>query len=354
MNRYREALLCLLTALACCGLATAQAPASLPTLQPQVNELGADLFAHASSTGMVLVVVRNHEVFVQGFGETAPGSGVAPTQDSLLRLCSLSKIFATDLLVKLVQDGAVHLDDPLQKFASPHIEVPARDNRSITLLDLATHTAGLTREVGTAPRRTPHFTYPDYAERWRWLPEQHLLSTPGTVAVYSNVGFDLLGDAMQQAAHEPYARLLFERTTKPLGLRETGFTPTPEQCSHLLAGAKNEGPCTDTQNTAASSGLYSTGADMVRWLQYLLGTEAPAIAAQTPDAQAVYLRPAQLRSQQGLDHAGRPSGIGLGWMHLLPDGDPSAIVEKTGGGAGFVTYIALNPANHTASRTLTT
>jgi D-alanyl-D-alanine-carboxypeptidase/D-alanyl-D-alanine-endopeptidase len=34
-------------------------------------------------------------------------------------------------------------------------------------------------------------------------------------------------------------------------------------------------------------------------------------------------------------------------MHLLPEGDRSAIVEKTGGGAGFLTYIALNPANHT-------
>jgi D-alanyl-D-alanine-carboxypeptidase/D-alanyl-D-alanine-endopeptidase len=326
---------CLLTALAWCRPLGAQAP--LPRLEQQATELGTELFAHASSTGMVLVVVRGHEVFVRGFG-------VVPTQDSLLRLCSLSKIFATDLLVKLVQEGTVHLDDPLQRFAPEHVQVPAREGRSITLQDLATHTAGLTREVGTPPRHTPHFTYPDHAERWRWLPLQELYAKPGTAAVYSNIGFDLLGDAMEQATQEPYARLLYERTTAPLGLRETGFTPTAEQCGHLLRGTRDEGPCTDTQNTAASSGLYSTGADMVRWLQYLLGTEAPA---QVPAAQAVYLRPAQLRSQQGLDHAGRPSGIGLGWMHLRPEGDPAAIVEKTGGGAGFVTYIALNPAQHT-------
>ena len=194
MYRYS---LCLLAALAGSRSTTAQTLPSLSDLQQQATVLGDELFAHASSTGMVLVVVRDHEVYVHGFGETAPGSGVAPTQDSLLRLCSLSKIFATDLLVKLVQDGDVHLDDPLQKFVSPHVMVPARDNRSITLLDLATHTAGLTREVGTAPRRTPHFTYPDYTARWEWLPKQQLLSKPGTVAVYSNIGFDLLGDAMQ-------------------------------------------------------------------------------------------------------------------------------------------------------------
>ncbi len=325
----------------------AQAPAPLPDLQQQATMLGAEFFAHATSTGMVLVLVRGHEVAFRGFGETAPGSGVPPTPESLLRLCSLSKIFATDLLVKLVQQGTVRLDDPLQSYAPPHVMVPARDGRSITLLHLATHTAGLAREAGTPPRGTPHFTFPAYTQRWRWLPAQHLLSKPGTAALYSNIGFDLLGDALERAAREPYARLLAERTTTPLGLRETGYTPTAAQCARLLTGVHDEGPCTDTQSTAASSGLYSTGADMERWLQYLLGTDTPRIPAQTADAQAVYVQPKSLLRQQGLDHAGAPSGIGLGWMHLLPEGDRSAIVEKTGGGAGFLTYIALNPANHT-------
>jgi len=47
---------------------------------------------------------------------------------------------------------------------------------------------------------------------------------------------------------------------------------------------------------------------------------------------------------QGLDHAGEPSGIGLGWVHTLAPADPSPneIIEKTGGGGGFLTYIALN------------
>jgi D-alanyl-D-alanine-carboxypeptidase/D-alanyl-D-alanine-endopeptidase len=35
-------------------------------------------------------------------------------------------------------------------------------------------------------------------------------------------------------------------------------------------------------------------------------------------------------------------------MHLPPAGDPSHIVEKTGGGAGFTSYIAMIPARHIA------
>jgi D-alanyl-D-alanine-carboxypeptidase/D-alanyl-D-alanine-endopeptidase len=297
---------------------------------------------------MTLVVVRGHasappETLFRGYGETFPGSAQRPTADSILRLCSLTKIFTTDLLIKLTADNTVQLSDKLQLFAPPHVLVPSRPGHAITLEDLATHTSGLAREVGNAPQGTPHFTFPDYRYRWHWLPNQRLKSIPGTAALYSNVGFDLLGDALSQAAHEPYATLLAQRATTPLGMHETGYTPNAGQCARLLRGANDEGPCTDTQSTTGSSGLYSTPTDMTLWLEYLLGLTTPP---QSAAAQAVYIQPESLRSQSGLDHAGSPTGIGLGWMHVLSG--PSEIIEKTGGGAGFTTYIAINHATQTA------
>ena len=315
----------------------AQTP--LPDLA-QTDALGQDLFMKSGSTGMVLVVVRDGKVFFRGYGETAPGSGQLPTQSSILRLCSLSKIFATDLFIKLAGDKLVRLDDPLQKFAPADVKVPGKPGHPISLADLATHTSGLPREVGRAPKGTPHFTFPDHDYRWHWLPKQILKTTPGTVALYSNVGFDLLGDALEKAAHKPYAQLLYDRTTRPLGMSETGFTPNPAQCQRLLQGAHDEGPCTDTQSSAGSSGIYSTATDMMLWLKYLL-------TAQIPTAQAVYIQPETLLKQSGLDHAGAPTGIGLGWMHIAST-DGSDITEKTGGGAGFLTYIALRQSHHTA------
>ena len=79
--------------------ALAQAPSlpSLPDLR-SADSRGADLFLQSGSTGMVLVVVRDNQVFFRGYGETAPNSHQLPTQDSLLRLCSLTKIFTADVL----------------------------------------------------------------------------------------------------------------------------------------------------------------------------------------------------------------------------------------------------------------
>lgn len=308
------------------------------------ESLGADLYANSGATGLVLVVVRGNQVYFHGYGQAVPGSHTPPTRDSVVRLCSLTKIFTTDLLAKLMSDGTVHLDDTLKKYAPEGAVVPEK-GAPITLEDLATHTAGLEREIGTAPRRTPHFSYPDYETRWHWLASAQLKFTPGTQAYYSNVGFDLLSDALAAATQTPYATLLETRTLKPLRMWQTTFFPNAAQCERLMTGAHEEGPCTITASTEGSSGLYSTPADMEKFLSYLVGAGQPA---QADDAHGVYLLPSSLNGQYGLDHAGRPSGIGLGWMHLGANEDVSHIIEKTGGGAGFTTYIAIHPASHTA------
>jgi serine-type D-Ala-D-Ala carboxypeptidase/endopeptidase len=320
--------------------------APLPQLQ-SADPFLADLFLRSGSTGMVVVVVRDNQTWMQSYGQTSPGSHQKPSADSLVRLCSLSKIMTTDLLMKLVADRRVSLSDPLQKFAPPHVTVPVltvsgQSARPITLLDLATHTAGFPREIAYPAGDSGHFTFPDYSFRWQWLPGYRLRFLPGTAAHYSNIGFDLLADALSAAAGKPYAQLFAERIAKPLGLQDTTVSPTAGECARLLIGARNEGRCTDTTAAAGSGGMYSTANDMTRWLRYLL--DLPGVPVhQDPSATATYIPATQLRWTQGLGRAGVPIGIGLGWVHINQPDDPAMIIEKTGGGAGYTTYIALNP-----------
>ena len=323
--------------------------AALPQLQ-SADPLVAELFRQSASTGMVVVVVRDNETWMQSYGQTYPGSHQKPNADSLLRLCSLTKIMTTDLLVKLVADRRVSLSDPLQKYAPRNVIVPVRTVRGqsgppITLRDLATHTAGLPREIAYPAGDAGHFTFPDYNFRWQWLPGYRLRFPPGTAAHYSNIGFDLLADALSAAAGKPYPQLFAERVAKPLGLRDTTLSPTPAECARLLIGAKNEGVCSDTTAAAGSGGMYSTANDMTRWLKYLLNLPGVPMH-QDPAATATYIPASELRWTQGLGRAGVPSSIGLGWVHLNQPDDPTMIIEKTGGGAGYNTYIALNPARH--------
>jgi D-alanyl-D-alanine-carboxypeptidase/D-alanyl-D-alanine-endopeptidase len=322
------------------------AAAPLPAQQPlPVNEAdawGAAIFAGSGETGMVMVVVRGNQVLIRGYGETAPGSGIKPDASSLLRLCSISKIFTGDLLVRLAAERKVGLNDPLERSA-PHGKVVPQGpgDAPITLLDLATHTAGLTREVSSYPRNTPHFTFPNYTYRWNWLPTQKITSTPGSDAVYSNIGFDLLGDALATGAHKSYVKLLDEDILQPLGLHDTTVWPNQQQCARLLRGSGDEGPCTGTEQSAASGGVYSTGTDMARMMESLMHVDG--VPPQPVEAMAVYIQPSQLKRMDGLSHAGDPTGIGLGWVQLGDSNAGGAVMQKTGGGAGFWTYIALIP-----------
>lgn len=295
---------------------------------------------------MVLVVVRNGEVMVKGYGETSPGSGSTPDSHSEVRLCSLSKVFAGDLLTRLSAAGTVSLSDPLVRYAPLRANVPrGPDGKPITLEDLALHTSGLPREVLPSPAKAPHFTFPSYATRWAWLPRQKLITPPGTAALYSNVGFDLLGDALASASGKSYAQLLHDTLLQPLDMWDTTLVPSKDQCARLMQPLKDEGPCTETLASGASSGLYSTAADMTKLLRYLL--HIPGSTRRPAAELSVYLKPAQLKSVQGLSHAGDPTGIGLGWVQLGDPDSPSALMEKTGGGAGFTTYIALMPSRQT-------
>jgi serine-type D-Ala-D-Ala carboxypeptidase/endopeptidase len=320
--------------------------APLPQLQ-SADPFLANIFHRSGSTGMVVVVVRGNETWMQSYGQTHPGSHQKPSADSLVRLCSVSKIMTTDVLVKLVADGRVSLADPLQKYAPRNVTVPVltvrgERSRPITLLDLATHTAGFPREIAFPEGDSGHFTFPDYSFRWQWLPGYRLKFPPGTAAHYSNIGYDLLGDGLAAAAGKSYPQLFAERIAKPLGLRDTTVSPTAAECARLLIGARNEGRCSDTTAAAASGGMYSTANDMTRWLKYLLNLPGVPVH-QDPSATATYIPAKQLRWTQGMGRAGIPNGIGLGWVHLNEPDDPAMIVEKTGGGAGYNTYIALNP-----------
>lgn len=212
--------------------ATGTARASSPLLEQAVDLPGYAMWSDSGAPGLVIGVVRGSDSFVEGFGNVRPKDdhpeqpNPAPDGRSLLRLGSVTKAFTGEVLASLVVDGRVRLTETLASHL-PGVTVPAFDRRPITLLDLATHTAGLPRDIGDAPADRPPFTWPTQAERDEWLGNLTLSWAPGTTAAYSNVGFDLLADVLANAAATSYAALLQARITGPLGMTDTTRPPTP-------------------------------------------------------------------------------------------------------------------------------
>ncbi|KEA52243.1 beta-lactam-binding protein [Mangrovibacter sp. MFB070] len=322
-------------------------PSPDPLLAADIVDRYANLIYYGTSaTGMAMVVIDGNQRVFRSFGETRPGSNVRPQLDSVIRIASLSKLMTSEMLVKLAEQGVVKLNDPLQKFAPAGDIVPGHNGVPITLENLATHTSGLPREQPGGAAHRPVFVWPTYTQRWNWLSHASLKVTPGSVAAYSNLGFDLLADALSRAAGQSWVSLFDTYITRPLGMKDTTYTPSPDQCRRLMVAEKSASPCNNTLAAIGSGGVYSTPADMMRWMQQFLSSDVYHRSAQADRMQTLIYQRGQLTRLVGMDVPGKADALGLGWVYMAPKDGRPGIIQKTGGAGGFITYIAMNPQDN--------
>src|SRR5215468_4316206 len=221
-------------------------------LEEAVDFTGTLLFLDSKVPALVIGAVRNGETTVAGFGKIRDGSDQAPDGKTLLRIGSITKVFTGAVLASLAADGTVRFTDPLQKRLGWDVKVPQKDGKEIRLIDLVTHSSGLPREIERTPgpADNPFQTITKEA-LIRNLQGDPLLFAPGTGVLYSNFAFDLLAQALANAAGKPYEEVLRERVLDPTGLASTVFTPNAEQRTRLMQGHDFDGkPLPDAPSVA--------------------------------------------------------------------------------------------------------
>ena len=175
-------------------------------MEEAVDFTGTIVFLETKVPGLVIAAIRNGEVVVKGYGETAKDSGKEPDGDTIFRIGSITKAFTGAALASMVADGEVQFTDKLQDRLGWKVKIPERDGKPIRLIDLATHASGLPREsqdssVGADGDRTT--TKEDYIKSLEGYP---LLFTPGAGILYSNFGFDLLAASARQRRGQALCR----------------------------------------------------------------------------------------------------------------------------------------------------
>ncbi|MCQ9133779.1 beta-lactamase family protein [Streptomyces sp. IBSBF 2807] len=199
--------------------------------------------------------------------------------DRYVEIGSLTKVVTGTVLVRMAAAGILSLDDPVERWLP---EAPAT---GITLLHLARHTSGLPRlPPGRMPRRDPYAPFDAPALR-ALLPRLDTLvgDPPGEREEYSNLGYAVLGAALEAAASgASYQELVDAYVLGPLGVTEVAVRPDPER--RLLAPRRFGGrhtPWTMTGAILPAGGLWATPravADLVVRLlvERRLGDPAPS------------------------------------------------------------------------------
>ncbi len=183
--------------------------------------------------GAILVVrVRGAVVFEGAVGRLSPKTpGEAATVDTCYDLASLTKVLATTTaLVLLIQGGRVNVDDRID-----HILDELRDSAvgGATVRHLLTHSSGL-------PGWRPYYERMASTEAAQpgllgsaaargavlgYIAKEELLYERGSRSLYSDLGFMVLGFAVERLAGESLDAFCSRRIYEPLGAHPLGYVP---------------------------------------------------------------------------------------------------------------------------------
>lgn len=161
------------------------------------------------------ILMDNRVLYHKAFGFRCVKPKRLPMlQTTLFDLASLTKpIVVGTLCMQLVESGALSLNTPAAKY------LPAFKHANVTLAHLLTHTSGLPAWLPLylrAPSRESIISY---------LAEVALESQPGEKAVYSCLGYIVLGKLLERVTGQSLDTLAQRRIFAPLGMASTRFNP---------------------------------------------------------------------------------------------------------------------------------
>ena len=283
------------------------------------------------SVGIVVGIIGPEGRRVIAYGRLKKGDPRIPGGDTIFEIGSVTKVFTSLLLADMVQRGEVSLDDPVAKYLPPSVKMPQRNGRSITLVDLATHTSGLPRLPANLTSKDPANPYSDYSvdQLYQFLSTYQLTRDIGAQYDYSNLGGGLLGHVLARRAGTDYETLLQSRICSPLGMISTRIALTPELKARLAVG--HDATMTPVANwdlpTLAGAGaIRSTTNDLLTFLAANLGyTDSPLAPAM-----AAMLKTRRPTGVPGLE-------IAHGWHIVTRDGQE--IIWHNGGTGGYRSFI---------------
>jgi serine-type D-Ala-D-Ala carboxypeptidase len=304
---------------------------------------------NGSTPGVAMLVEQDGAVVfrhAEGYAQRYPV--VKPLyEDTLFDLASLTKVIATTTAVMLLlRDQTITLDDPVQRY------VPEFPHDQITLRHLLTHSAGfpawaplyeeIQREADRQSR--PDFIGSPEAKAFMLtqICQTPLASAPGEQCVYDDLGFILLGHAIEQITGVDLDQFCEEHIFAPLGMINTFFHKqgeaqrpgeyaATERCEwrrRIVCGEVHDENAYAMGGIAGHAGLFSTLDDVQRFMHTLHQCyQGASTFIPRPIVQQFFTR----------QHLPPDSTFALGWDTPSPQGSTGGTLlsPESVGHAGF-------------------
>jgi beta-lactamase class C len=292
--------------------------------------------SETNTPGMSAALVcanQTPQTFVKGYVDTEQSAPV--DMDTVFGIGSCTKVFTAILLQSKVHARQMKLGDLVTKYLP---NVTGTGISSVTLKELATHTAGMPNEAPGKPAtelftdQSPSTTLVNWWETFQPQP------AVGQCWRYSNAGFVTLGFAVGGSPNT-YNTQLASVITTPLKMPNTSPNSVPK--TFPVAQGYRGTPQTTTAVTHPAVDLYSNAADMLNFLN-------ACVFPDVSTAIGAAIRGTQKSHFQGNDcdsHKPLKFQQGLAWQisEMTAGGNSYPVFAKDGAASGYEAWIGVSP-----------
>jgi CubicO group peptidase (beta-lactamase class C family) len=229
------------------------------------------LVTEKNFSGGLLMVKDGKKIFCKGYGWADKEKRIAFTPGTLGSIGSITKAFTAAAIMKLAEQKKLSVDDPLKKFFP---SAPA-DKANITIHQLLTHSSGFREFLKNDGGDYEKIDKEAFLHRAFVEP---LSFKPGEKAVYTNVGFSILGIIIENISGLDYEQFLKAELFQPLNISSIGYHYPVAAKDTFAIGYQNGAKWGTHQqhfsdagggpywNLKANGGLEASLDDMFKWI----------------------------------------------------------------------------------------
>lgn len=312
----------------------AEAPKTpVAVLQPYVDR-------HEIAGAVTLVATKDKILDIGAVGYADVAAKAPLKVDAVFWIASMSKPITGTAVMMLVDEGKIHLDDPVEKYLPEFkgqqlaimkggkqtgLKAPAHP---ITVRNVLSHTSGLPFK---SPEEQPTLDGLPLEKAVKTYAAQPLQYEPDKGYQYSNAGINTAARILEVVSGMSYENFMEQRLFGPLGMKDTTFWPNESQVARLAKAYKPNAAKDDLEETTISQlyyplsdrtkrypmpagGLFSTAADCAIFCQMIFnGGELNGrryLSAEAVKQLTSRQTAAELKNSYGLGWAVSPNDYG--------------------------------------------
>lgn len=287
------------------------------------------LIAEQTQGNLALVLIEDGETAASRF----VSAGDPVDEETLFQVASLSKWLAAWGVMKLVQDGQIGLDDPVEAYLDRwSLPLGEFDRSGVTVRRLLSHTAGLGDGLGYngfASRADVQTLEASLSRAADASPGSagsvRLVRAPGSEWAYSGGGYTLLQLLIEEVSGRPFDAFMKDEIFQPLNMHRSTFDLDEARRRGLAENYRRDGTTELFRyyTALAATSAFTSAGDLTAFLKAQLpGERARGAAPLAPETLREMRRP----------HAARLGADiwGLGVMLYAPNNQGDFVIGHDG------------------------